>query len=61
LANTRLAKYALSVEKSYVEFPIINKYKGNELMGSFFFEKLENGMVQEVYVEVDPKPIIIIT
>ena len=60
LANMRIANYALSKEKGMIEFPIINKYIGNELVGSYFFEKTIENKIQEVFIEVRPSPLIIL-
>lgn len=58
LANMQIVGYALSEEKSLVEFPIINKYIGRTLVGSYFFERFDN-KINEVFIELKSQAIII--
>lgn len=59
LANMRLNKYSKDKKTSEIEYPIINKYLGRMLLGSYFFEKLSDGTVHEVYVELKSSPIVL--
>jgi len=53
-AHIEISKRSSSKEDS-LEFPVINKYIGSELEGSFFFEKCDDGKIQEVFIETRPK------
>ena len=58
LANMKIASYASSEEKSMIEFPIVNKYIGRMLLGSYFFERNKD-KINEVFIELKPHSIII--
>ena len=57
-ANMIIDKYAKSEDVASVEFPVVNKYIGRVLCGSYFFAK-EDGVIKEVFIEVIKTPIVL--